>query len=419
VTVTRPVITRLPWTAIAVSVVVLLSSGFAIEPIRDAVTGEQVAEAYLTRSPAYVALAPLSDVLDALTLMSRAQHIALVVAAFILWAFWRALLAWRRPVTVRGHVVGASALLLGILLTYVALALLPRPMASLAVNDANIVRADFHSHTNASHDGRAGWDAESNRAWHRDGGYDVAYVTDHGSVAAAEKGMALNANPAGEGTVLLQGIEVTWAGEHVNILGAERTYKGLLTPNGRDVDEQALRLASLIPNREPVVIWNHPRKITRLTAASGTGTPGVRGVEVTNGAPDSMDGVRRGHDAIVSLAREKSLTFVSGSDNHGWGRTAPNWTLLFIPGWRGLAPDALASQIEVIVRKGGAEATRVIERETPRALTSFATAATIVAVPVSMFRTMSNEERVAWLVWIWGIVLGQWLLRRRSRSAAT
>ena len=408
----------MPWTALAISLAVLLSSGFAIEPIRDAVSGEPVQEAFLTRSPAFVALAPLSDVLDALTLMSKAQHIALAASVLVLFALWRAILVWRRSPTPRQHLGATGALLVALVLVYVAVALLPRPMASLAVNDANIARLDFHSHTNASHDGRPGWTGERNRAWHRDGGYDAAYVTDHGSVAGAERAVAVNPNPAGEGTVLLQGIEVTWTGEHVAILGAERTYRGLLTPNNRDVDEQALRLGSLLPGHEPVVIWNHPRVITRLTPASGNGTPGVRAIEVTNGAPDSEDHVRRGHAAIVSLAREKNLTFVSGSDNHGWGRTAPNWTLLFIPAWRGLAPDALATQIETILRQGGPDATRVVERESPRALTSLAVAATIVTVPVSMLRTMSNEERVAWLVWTWTIALAVWWIRRRPRKVA-
>jgi len=415
----RPLLARIPWTAVAISVAVLLSSGAATDPVRDAVTGTQVQEGFLVRSPAYVAVAPVSDVLDALTLMSKAQHIALLLGVILVFVVWRVVLAWWRRPTPRQHIVASVTLLGAVVLTYVAVALLPRPMASLAANDVNIVRVDFHSHTNASHDGRPGWSAESNRGWHRDGGYDVAYVTDHGTVAAAERGVAVNPNPAGEGTVLLQGIEVTWAGEHVDILGAERMYKGLLTPNNRDVDEQALRLASLIPGREPVVIWNHPRVITRLTPASGSGTPGPRAIEVTNGAPDSMDGVRRAHDAIVSLARQKHLTFVSGSDSHGWGRTAPNWTLLFVADWRGLAPDALATRIETVIREGGPEATRVVERDAPRALTPAALAATIVAVPLSMLRDMSNEERVSWLAWTWAIALGWGWVQRRRRGVPT
>jgi hypothetical protein len=158
--------------------------------------------------------------------------------------------------------------------------------------------------------------------------------------------------------------------------------------------------------------------ITRLTPAAGSGAPGVRAIEVTNGGPDSMDRVRRTHAAIVALARDKHLTFVSGSDHHGWGYTAPNWTLLFVAGWRGLSPDALATQIEGVLRQGGPDATRVIEREAPRALTAAATAATIIAVPVSMLRVMSSEERVSWLLWTWAIVIAWRLVRRRRAASA-
>src|SRR5205814_10341130 len=101
-----------------------------------------------------------------------------------------------------------------------------------------------HSHTSASHDGRPGWSVEDNRAWHRDGGYDVAFITDHWTVAAAEQGVARNSYPAGDAVTLLQGIEVSWTGEHVNILGAQRRYKGILTDRseerrvGKECEEQ-------------------------------------------------------------------------------------------------------------------------------------------------------------------------------------
>lgn len=401
------------------TIAVVVSSAFAIEPIRDAVTGGTVDEAVLARSPAFVAVAPLSDVLDMLTLLSKTQHIALLATVLLLFALQRAFSAWRGRSSVREHLVATGGLLLAIVVTYAAMALLPRPMASLTVNDGNVLRVDFHSHTSASHDGRPGWSAEDNRAWHRDGGYDVVYITDHASVAAAEQGLVRNANPAGDGVTILQGIEVTWTGEHVNVLGAERTYKGLFTPNGRDIDEQALRLASLIPGREPVVIWNHPHHLDRLPTAAGNGTPGVRGIEATNGAPDSMDELRRERDALVSFGRQKQLTFVSGSDNHGWGMTAPNWTLMVMFGWRGASPDSLAKLIEALVRRGGPNATHVVERRSAEALSPVSAAATIVTAPAVMFATISNEERVSWLVWTWAITFAVWWMRRRrARTVA-
>ena len=92
---------------------------------------------------------------------------------------------------------------LGLVLMYVATAILPRPMAALVTDNADIVKIDFHSHTAASHDGRPGWSVEDNRAWHRDGGYDVAFITDHATVVAAERGVARNSYPAGEAVTLL------------------------------------------------------------------------------------------------------------------------------------------------------------------------------------------------------------------------
>lgn len=410
---------RVPWTAVAITLLVILGSGFAADPIRDAITGETVGEVVLTRSLAYIVLAPLSDVLDVLTLLSKAQHIAFVAAILVLFVVWRIVVAWRRRSTLRGHALSFAAVLAGLVVLYAAMALLPRPMAYLTSEDANIVRVDFHSHTRASHDGRPGWGAEQNREWHRDGGYDVAYVTDHASVTEAERGMARNPSPAGDGVTLLQGIEVTWTGEHVAILGAERTYKGLLTANGRDVDVEGLRLASLIPNREPAVIWNHPHHLDRLPIASGPRTPGVRAIEVSNGAPDSMDEVRRQRQAIFALATQHQLTMTSGTDNHGWGRTAPNWTLLVIYGWRALSTDALATQIENLVRNGSPESTRIIERRTAPSTSGLSVAATIVTAPGVMLATMSSDERVSWLVWTWAITLLVWVVRRRRALPGT
>ena len=409
---------RVPWTPVAISIIVVLSSAFAVSPIRDAASLGDVSEAYLLRPLGYVVLAPLSDVLDTLTLLSARQHVALLLAVVVCFTLWRVARATRASATRRQHLLATAALVVAIVLVYAAAAVLPRPMAALVSDNANIARIDFHSHTSASHDGRPGWSAESNRAWHRDGGYDVAYITDHGTVAAAERGMAQNPSPAGEGVILLQGIEVTWTGEHVAILGAERRYRGILTENLRDVDEQSLRLASLISGREPIVIWNHPHQLTRLPVASGPGTPGVRGIEVSNGAPDSRDEVGRKRVAIVALAEKKNLTMTGGSDNHGWGSTAPNWTLMLIVGWRGMSPDSLASTIDDVVRKGGFRGTRVVERRVADGTTNLAFALTLFTAPARMLTTLSNDERTSWLIWIWLIAATAWWLRRRRTPSA-
>lgn len=412
----RPLYQRIPWTPLAVALVVILSSAFAVPPIRDAASLAEVPEAYLSRPLGYVILAPLSNVLDMLTLLSARQHIAFLIGLVVCFAAWRVVKA--RSASTR-HLRATAFFAIGLVLLYVATAILPRPMAALLTDNAHIVRIDFHSHTSASHDGRPGWSVEDNRAWHRDGGYDVAFITDHWTVAAAEQGVARNVYPAGDGVTLLQGIEVSWTGEHVNVLEAQRRYKGLLTDNLRDMDEQALRLASLIPGREPVVIWNHPHRLNRLPVASGPRSAGVRAIEVSNGAPDSMDEVRLERAAIVALAQRKNITMTGGSDNHGWGSTAPNWTLMLIFGWRGMTADSLASRIEDDIRHGGAAAARVVERRAAEATTGVDLAFTVVGAPARMLTTLSNDERVSWLIWIVLITAAIWWTRLRRARRAT
>jgi hypothetical protein len=406
---------RLPWIPLTISAAVVLFGLSAVPPIRDAATLGQVPEVYLVRSLGYIALSPISSVLDTLTLLSSHQHIALLTGAILLFAAVR---SWR---TARGlanwkqNLRALGVLLATIVATYAAAAFLPRPMAALGAGNSNIVRVDFHSHTTASHDGHQS--VEQLREWHRLAGFDVVFVTDHGAVSAAERGIAANPPLAGGGVTALQGIEVTWSGEHVSILGAQRVYKGILTDNLRDVDEQGLQLASMVRGREPVVIWNHPRQLDRLKPAQGAGTSGVRAVEIVNGSPKDMTTVRRNRGKIVTFAETANLALTSGSDNHGFGRTAPGWTLMLIVGWRGAGSDALALEIDRVLRDGGYRATKVVERRVADPGASKALLAlTVVAAPIDMLRTLSVDERVAWLLWTWLISAAVWAAGRRRHA---
>jgi len=408
---------RIPLAPTAISAAVLLTAGFAVSPVRDAVTGTDVAEAYLVRSLGYVAMSPASEVLDTLTLLSARQHIALLVGVVLLFLAWRALRA-RSGSTTRQHATALGALFVGIGATYAAAAIMPRPMAALGADNANIVKIDFHSHTAASHDGHQS--VEELREWHRRAGFDVAYVTDHAAVSGAEQGLANNPNPAGTGVVLLQSIETTWSGEHVSIPGVQRIYMGVLTENLADVDTQGLRLASLVPGREPVVIWNHPRDLTQLKPAIGPGTAGVRAIEVVNGAPNDIDNVRRVRQRIVLMGQGGDVALTAGTDNHGFGRAAPGWTLMLITGWRGVTADALALEIERALREGKYASTKVVERRiadpgdsAPRL------AASVATVPYRMLTTLSTDERISWLVWTWLMFAAARLARRNRTSQGT
>ncbi len=408
--------TPLLWIPIAIFLPVLVASAFAVPAVRDATTLQEVSEAYLVRPAGYVALAPLSNVLDAITLLSARQHIAFVLGLIVVWAAWRFARPHGRRRSWRSHIGSLAALLASMVAAYAAVVFLPRPMAYLASDDANIIRVDFHSHSAVSKDALQAFSVERNRAWHRVGGYDVAYVTDHAALAGAQPGIANNPLAGTGGVVLLHGVEATWMGEHVGLLGTERTDRGLRTP----ADPRALATASVTTTREPVLIWNHARQLNKLLPfASGPMTAGVRAIEISTGAPDVMDRFRLKRQQIVALAKRYDLPLTTSSDNHGWGYVAPNWTLMRLTNWRGLDPEELEARIERVIRDGGFAGTRPVERATADPETSAAALAfSVVGVPWRMLTTLSAGERLVWLVWTWAIAAAVLLWRRRRRMTS-
>jgi hypothetical protein len=408
---------RLPWLPIALSLLVIVCAALSLRPVRDAATLADVSEVYLARPAGYVALGPLSAVFDTLLLLSVRQHIALFGGLWAVFAAWRVFRQLRGGSTMRAHLLAVSILLGVFLLTYVGAILMPRPMAYLATQDPTVMIVDFHSHTSQSGDARRGFSVEDNRDWHRRAGYDVTVVTDHATVAGAERGVANNSAAGLDEPMVIQSIEVTWTGEHVSILGAQRTYSGMLTQNLRDIDPDALRLGSVVASREPIVIWHHPRDLNRLPPATGPRTAGVRAIEIANGSPDNMDDVKPKRAQIAAFAQTHGLMLTTGSDNHGWGYTAPAWTLMRPPVWRGLGTDALAFTVERVIRDAGFRGSRAVERTIPYAASAAGLAATIVTVPLTMLRTLSTDERVMWLLWIWAVWgLVRWVTHRRARS---
>jgi predicted metal-dependent phosphoesterase TrpH len=277
--------------------------------------------------------------------------------------------------------------------------IMPRPMAALEMGP-NIIAVDFHAHTRFSHDGRPDWTPEDVRAWHRAAGFAAAYITDHRTFEGARDGWSNNPRFAGEGTTLLPGIEVVWRGEHVNVLDADRTYRGILTANLRDIDESALNMASVIPNAEPVLIETLPGDLSKMVAAHGPGTAGARAIEIVDGAPQGLGQSRRQRSLIIKLADSLNLVLVAGSNHHGWGHTASGWTLMFLPDWRARTADQLGAAISTTVRRGGSGATKVAERYVADTEGAFTLPFTVPLVTWGMMRTLTTDERIVWLVWL-------------------
>jgi hypothetical protein len=367
-------------------------------------------------------LAPVSNLLDMLTLLSLRQHVALMVTLLVIFALWW----WRRgrivPPTVSPtrrivrHVARIGLALVGLLLVYAIAVLVPRPMAALEVGP-DILAIDFHTHTQYSHDGRWNWSPEDVRRWHSATGYGVAYVTDHRTFEGARDAWANNETFAGAGTVLLPAIEVVWKGEHVNVLDADRVYRGLFTETLRDIDEDALVLASTVPGKEPVLIETLPGNLAGLIPAHGPGTAGVRAIELLDGAPKGLGQTRRERARIIHLADSLNLALVSGSDSHGWGFVAQGWTLMLLPRWRAVSPDQLAEGISAVIRQGGVHSTRVVERRVADTEEAALLPFTVPVVLWDMLRTLSAEERAMWIVWTL-LAAGLFWRRDRRRAAA-
>jgi hypothetical protein len=400
--------------AVVLSLAVVIAGWFAVPAVRNSATLQDIPEVSLVRPRAYLDFAPLSDVLDTVGLLSERQHIALVLGLATMWGLWRFARPGRMQRGSRENARSFAILMTSVVTIYLAAAWLPRPMVHLTSLDPDVLRIDFHSHTQNSKDARRGYSIERNQAWHHAGGYDVAYVTDHETFTGANQGLALDPSTWNGNTILLRGIEVNWKGEHVGLLGDELMSRCTLSANLHDMDLRDPVPAGCRSGRAPIVVWNHPRdpQLGKLPLASGA----VHAIEIANAAPNGMDLVRWKREQIVALARQYNLALLSATDSHGWGYATPNWTLMRIKGWRHLGRDELAAQIEQTVRVGGFGATRVVERSiADPGASATALAFSVVVVPWRMLTALSADERWMWLVWIWAIVSMEWLLRHRRR----
>jgi hypothetical protein len=396
------------------TLLVVIGIVFPLDAIRDAVTGGPISDARLERDFWYSVLGPMSSVLDAMTLFTVGQIIGFTIWLFGAYGVTR--YVSRRRTTVPWRVEGwyGALALLSVLVVYAAAAILKRPMAQLIITRSDVVAVDFHAHTKYSHDGRFDWSAADVAHWHEAAGFNAVYITDHATFEGVSEGLSLDSTVAGQGTMLLPGLEAFYDGEHVNVLNAGIRFRGLTTADYRDIDTSALRLASTIPGIEPVLVQTIPANLAAVRAAGGSTTAGVRAIEIVDGSPRGMSQTRRDHDRIVHLADSLDLALVAGSDNHGWGRTAPGWTLVRIPSWRGYPPNRLADQIEAILRLARRNGTLVIERRTANA-SPLGVALTLPVVAITVARTLSGGEQVAWIVWIWVPWLF-FLVKRRIRA---
>jgi hypothetical protein len=428
---TTPPPSRVPALAWAGGLTALMLAGavWPMAPLREAATGGvagAAAGARLHLTPAFVALAPLNNTLDALSLLSVREHAALWLVLIAAYAAWRVTgrRAWRRSAP---GVSGPGALhevrllviaLLCLVAVYATGALVSRPMAAIELppGDSDMVTIDFHSHTNASHDGRTWFTPERNREWHQAAGFDVAYISDHFTFAGADAGVRANPARAGDGTVLFSAIESLEGGQHINVLGVGSPDYPLF--NGRYLAVAAMDAAIAAGRVTPVIVETIPGSLARLPRAGMPAVVPVTAIEVADAAPRGLSDGDRNRAWILALADSLGLATVSGSDNHGWGRTAAAWSVMRVPGWRGLTPPALEQRIEDGIRTDRRRAVAVIERTRPVWPTAAGTRGSggwvsiaagaprfLVQFIWQITATRAWPERLSWLVWLWAAVM--------------
>jgi hypothetical protein len=367
-------------------------------PILNAETGLPATDASLIHSAAYTMLAPVCTLLDALTLLSLPQHVAILATVVLCVIVWRLVRARTHRTSVLGEVGAAVATLISIVIVYGGGAVIPRPMAAIRTHNPNDVVIDFHSHTNSSWDGRKWFTPERNREWHAGAGFNVAYVSDHASLAGAIAGSRRNPAHAGDGTVLLPALEARDQYEHIVAIGIDSTFP--IDPKGNwhdPVPDTALA----VTGSAPLLILTLPGNITKLPENELQGFAPLYAIELSDAAPKGVGAIQRQRASIIRFADTLNLAVVAGSDNHGWGRTAAGWSVMRIQNWRAMNPAQLDSAIQRTIRIERRHAGRVYVRDSPDAGSSML--ATSLTAPLVIWRVLADldwPERLSWIGWI-------------------
>jgi hypothetical protein len=387
----------IPWTPFIASVAVIGASLVAASPLTDAVSGTTAIGARLRLPLSYIFLAPVCDTLDGISLFSQGQHLWLVATYILLYACWRisrARRSARRRPSFHREIVGAGKAVLALVAVYAAGALLPRPIAKLAMSPADAIVIDFHSHTRYSWDGRSSFSPEQSRRWHRASGFDVAYVTDHSTFAGAEQAALGNPARAGAGTVLLSGIEVRDRGSHLAVLGTDaRDWRSYTAGN---LHERTFRREMAARGgARPIVLFTLPGNLREVSAMA------VDAIELSDAAPRALSQADRERGSMTALAGRQNRAVVASSNNHGWASASPAWSVMVIPGWRTMTPARLDTAIRRTILARGFAAVRVIDRREPAPVSAMGLSMTVPNAARRMLVTMSWPERVSWLTWIW------------------
>jgi hypothetical protein len=388
---------------IVLSAAVLLAQLFAVPPLLDVVSGAPPVGVHLAWPVSHVLLAPFTLLADWMNAGSRDEIVASPVWLIVAYVAWRAV---RRPANPGRGMLRTEALAAASLLLAAALFLwwgvrFNRPIPHLETADPSLIVVDVHSHTSASHDGRAGFGAAQNARWHFRAGFDAAFVTDHNVAGAAR---AWRRDRAGHPPRLLPGEELSLAGLHLVVLGADSQIRN--TPWNASFDS-TLALIALLSSSDstgtaPYLIASLPefREYHWGPDMGSLVRAGVGGFEVWTTSPRAMQ-LRPGDRAtLIARAHLERRALFGATDMHGLGNTAAVWNVVGLPGWRALDDAALSRALLAAFRarpdRVGVVAMRRFVPASPLGR--------VFAVPIGIgmaLRTASPWHAVSLLGWLW------------------
>lgn len=338
----------------------------------------------------HVAFAPATLLADWLNGGSRQD-----IIGFVLWsvvAYVIARLALRGPGRLR-ETFYAAAFVSGLAVFFVWAIYSPRPIPRLVTEHPDELVWDVHSHTAASHDGRAGFDPAASAAWHARAGFHAAFVTDHNQLTATP--------PApGSGALMMAGEELSLSGLHLLVLGtrerianepANASWDSTLALVRRLGSDTSLFLVASLPE-----YWRHHwgEDLADLVMA------GVGGFEVWTSSPKAMEipPAERAH--VLARAAAADLPVLGATDMHGIGHTATAWNVMQLQGWRDSSEAALQAAIIGRLRTGHrSNFVLVLDRWLPGTALGRA-----VAVPVNVALLAgrgSPLHGLALIAWTW------------------
>jgi len=255
--------------------------------------------------------------------------------------------------------------------------------------DPGLTVIDYHSHTEASHDGRPGWSATDVARWHAVQGFEAAYVTDHNRLFERRTDTAIPLLPGAEWSVYRQHVLALGQVVPLDPSRYNANTTSLLTLFPELHRAGALSVASI-----PEYWESHWDDLDDFVRA------GLDGFEIINCAPRALAFPASARARVLGIARQHNLLVVGGSDNHGWGKVTCVWNLV--------APSA-----------HGYRANHVLARPLALLQAEWLAWTAPVTQPWFMFRSLGWPERVSWLTWILVILIYRATPRRAGdRSPA-